>query len=527
MPTPLIKMRPYQEATFWAPYRLLVKLARRQTGKTYGEAMKAIDINMERPWNDVIYASASINVGAEMIQKDVLVWTEAMNKLRVVIEASNQRLESSFDGLDYDACCDIFEHSKLMIKIMHSRTSWSRTIIIAPNVATARGWTGTVILDEIDFMPQFDEMYEAVEPIMSSNKDFRMRMSTTLGKDDNSWVYRNCAPPEGFDPMSVNPKGKWYTSPMGIRVHMLNAWDAHAAGVVMYDTNDGTELTPEQHREKSLDRDGWDRNYGIIFKKGGLSAVSRQSILSANQLCRTLFPCVAVEDIEPAKIADLLPRFTDTAPVIGIGLDLATTTNKKSNPSALSIGERVGRFTVPRLLGRFHSADPELTRLILDSAIEACPAKPQFVIIDASNERFFAIDLRTKILRKYGIPVYLYIAGETIEVTPGQKLTKKTYSGNLLVNAIDDGDMPLPAARWLEDDIRSVRREKGLFENVLDNAGNHGDVFDALKMMHFGFVRGCGPVEIDACGCAEHSASDDGEPPEIRAMRGEPNKWGM
>lgn len=523
---PIIQMRPYQEAPFWAKFRQLMKLWRRQSGKTYGEAAKAIKINMEKAWNDVIYASASLRVGGELITKEVRVWSDAMDKLRVAIEAAKLQVTTSFDGLDLDACCDIFEHGKYQVKIWHSRSSYSRTIIIAPNVATARSWTGTVIVDEVDFVPDFDELYEAVEPIMSSDPSFKLHMATTLGKNDASWVYRNCMQPEGFDPSAVNPRGKWYTSTTGIKVHILNAWDAAAAGLTMYDTNNGTPLTPEQHRAVSLDRDAWDRNYGILFKAGGLSAVARQSILSANQLCRTLFPCVAVEDIKPEEIAAAMPSFTATSPVIGISVDLATTTNKKSNPSGIAVGERVGRFTVPRLSGRFHSNDPELTRSILFAAIDACPSKPQFVIIDATNERFFAIDLQRQLRRK-GIVCYLYIASETIEITPGQKLTKKTYSGNLLVNAIDDGTMPLPAARWLEDDLRSVRREKGLFENALDAAGNHGDVFDALKMLVFGFVRGCGPVEIEACGSEEYKAGDDGEPDEIRRMRGTPNPWGM
>lgn len=93
-------------------------------------------------------------------------------------------------------------------------------------------------------------------------------------------------------------------------------------------------------------------------------------------------------------------------------------------------------------------------------------------------------------------------------------MTKKTYAGNLLANAIDDGTMPLPAARWLEDDLRSVRRERGLFVNVLDAAGNHGDCFDALKMLHYGFVRGIGPVEVEAVGIGSQR-NDDGLPPEI------------
>jgi hypothetical protein len=517
MTAPLIQLRPFQEEAFWAPYRLFLDLCRRQVGKTYGAAAKAIDINMEKPWNDVIYTSASINVGSEMVQKDVQVWNKALEKLRQVTTGAGMMLESSFDGLDYDACCDLFEHNKLRVTIYHTRSEWSRTIVIAPNPATARGWTGTVMLDEIEFIPDFDAIFEAVEPIMSSDPTFRMRMATTYGKNDNSWVFRNCIPPDEFDISVVNPRGKWYTSTSGIKVHRFDAWDAYAAGLMMYDLNDGHALTVDEHRAASLDRDGWDRNYGLIAKRGGLAALPRHHILSANQLCRSLFPCVAVEDIKPDEIERHLPRFTDTAPVIGISVDLATTTNKKSNPSAIAIGERVGRYTVPRLSGRFHSADPELTERIVLAAIAACPARPQFVIIDATNERFFAIALQRKI-RALGIGCYLYIASETLEVTAGQKVTKKTYAGNLLQNALEDGVVPIPAAKWLEDDLRSVRKEKGLFENVIDNAGNHGDVFDALKMLVFGFARGCGPVEVDAADVGGGGfAPDDDLPPEVAA----------
>lgn len=526
--TPLIQMRPYQTAPFWAPFRQFMKLWRRQSGKTYGEAASAIKINMEKPWNDVVYVSASLRIGGELITKEVRVWSDAMDKLRLAIEATKMQMETTFDGLDFDACCDLFEHQKYQVKIYHSRTSWSRTNIIAPNVATARSWTGTVKVDEVDFINDFDELYEAVEPIMSSDKTFKLHMATTLGKNDNSWVYRNCCLPDGFDPSVVNPKGKWYTSPMGIKVHMLNAWDAYAAGLKMFDTNTGEELTPEQHRERSLDRDAWDRNYGLLFKSGGSSAIGRQSILAANSLCKTMFPCAAVEDIEAAEIEKHMPQFTQS-PVIGIGVDLATTTNAKSNPSALSIGERIGRYTVPRLVGRFHSADPARTREILKASIRACPAKPQFMVIDATNERFFAIDLRREIMRDFGIPVYLFIASETLEVTPGQSMTKRIYATNLVVNAIEDGYMPLPAARWLEEDLRSVRKEKGLFVNTLDAAGNHGDVFDGIKMMQFGFVRGFGPVDIDACDCFADKSTDGEElPPEIsKDRRNKFWKWGV
>jgi len=516
MMEPIIKLRPYQEGPFWAPYRQMIKLWRRQSGKTYGEAASAININMEKAWNDVIYVSASLRIGGELITKEVRVWSDAMDKLRLAIDSSKMMVESTFDGLNFDDCCEIFEAGKYQVKILHSRTSYSRTVIIAPNPATARSWTGTVKVDEADFIDDFEELYEGVEPIMSSDPTFRLHMATTLGKNDNSFVYRNCRMPEGFDPSIVNPKGKWYTSTSGIKCHMLNAWDANAAGLEMYDTNTGAVLTPEEHRAAALDRDAWDRNYGLIFKASGTAAVSRQSILAANSLCRTLFPCAAAEDVEASQIEELLPKFT-SQPVIGISIDLATTTNAKSNPSGLAIGEKIGRYTVPRLIARFHSNDPAVTRGILKASIRACPVRPKFIIIDATNERFFAIDLRRDLMREFQIPVFLYIASETIEITPGQSVTKKTYSGNLLANAIEDGTMPLPAAKWLEDDIRSVVKEKGLFSNVLDAAGNHGDCFDALKQLEFAFTRGLGPTEVEATAISsDYSDDDDDEPDEVK-----------
>ncbi len=68
----------------------------------------------------------------------------------------------------------------------------------------------------------------------------------------------------------------------------------------------------------------------------------------------------------------------------------------------------------------------------------------------------------------------------------------------------------------MEEDFRSVRREKGLFVNQLDAAGNHGDVFDAAKMMLYGFVRGFGPVDVEAADVGGGRADDEDLPPEAR-----------
>jgi hypothetical protein len=509
-PRALLNLRCYQEQAFWCEARRYLKLWSRQTGKTTEAAAGALYYNMQKPWNDVIYASASLLIGGELIERQARIWIDLLDKARRQLEDGDDRVKSTLDGLDLAAACDILEHNKLVITVRHSATSHSRTQIIAPNPATARGWTGLVKIDEIDFIRDFDDLYEAMVYIMSSQPTFRLHMCTTLGKDDNSWVFRNCRAPQGmtFEP---NRLGHWYRSPEGVLVHRLDAWDAYAAGVKSYDEDSGAELTPEQERERSLDRDGWDRNRGLVFKAGGAAAVTRTSIQSAQQLSRTLFPCVAFEEDWPAA----WPAFTATAPRIGISLDLATTTSAKSNPSAITVGEQVGRFIVPRVIGRFHSGDPETTRHALRHAVDNCPARPAFIIIDATSERFFAIDLRNEWAAK-GIPVFLFVASETIALSPNDKVTLKTYAGNLLVNALDDGTLPLPGDRWLETDLRSVVREKGLFQNVLDKAGNHGDCFDSIKMLVHGFKRNLGPAEIDAVNVHGVAVgNDDDDPPEV------------
>jgi hypothetical protein len=101
---PIIQLRPYQEAPFWAEYRQLMKLWRRQSGKTHGEAAKSIKINMDRPWNDVVYVSASLRIGGELITKEVKVWADAMDKLRAAVDAAKLKMYTTFDGLDLVAC---------------------------------------------------------------------------------------------------------------------------------------------------------------------------------------------------------------------------------------------------------------------------------------------------------------------------------------------------------------------------------------------------------------------------------------
>ena len=283
---PLVKLRPYGEEAFRHPAGLLAWLYRRQAGKSYGLGITALDWMMETLCT-VIFASAALRLGTENILKEAEVWRKVTEKMRELSNAAFYSLSTSADDdkgslLDIDAIADLFEHQKLETKLWHSRTNYSRSMVVAPNPDTAVGWTGHVILDEVGRMPDFRELFEAMEPIVSSGQNFRVRMATTPPPDDGHYSYELLAPPPELDgTFPVNPRGNWYTSRQGILVHRVDAWDCDAAGVPLYDLQTREKLTPDEHRARSVDKLAWDRNYGIRFVKGGTSAVSVAALYHA------------------------------------------------------------------------------------------------------------------------------------------------------------------------------------------------------------------------------------------------------
>jgi hypothetical protein len=283
---PLVSLRAYQQEAFRHPAGLLAWLYRRQSGKSYGLGVTALDWMMESVCT-VVFASAALRLGMENILKEAEIWRQVTAQLREAAKSAGYSLTSSADDakgqlLDVDAIADLFEHQKLETKLWHSRTTYSRSMVVAPNPDTAVGWTGHVVLDEVGRMPEFQEVFEAMEPIVSSSSKYRVRMATTPPPDDGHYSYELLAPPpelEGFFP--VNPRGNWYTSRLGILVHRVDAWDGDAAGVPLYDLKTREKLTPEEHRARSVDKTAWDRNYGIKFIKGGTTALSLAALTHA------------------------------------------------------------------------------------------------------------------------------------------------------------------------------------------------------------------------------------------------------
>lgn len=300
MKDPIIKLRPYAVAPFWDDDTGIVFWVwRRQSGKSFHAGAKALRRMMQIRGLLSVFVSASIALGMEFIRKEAVIWSMVLEAFRKAAQQQGLLLTSNADGLDLDAICDLFEHQRLETRIWHDKTTYSRSIVVAPNPDTAVGWTGDIWMDEFGRMPDFKDVLEAVLPFMSSNPQFRLLGITTPPPDDGHYSWEMVLPPQEEFP--VNPQGNYYTSQAGYLVHRVDAFDAAAAGVPMYDDKSREPISPEEHRARAFDKTAWDRNFGLRFVSGGQSALSLGAIGRAMALGTTA-ECRAVDVTEEVRL---------------------------------------------------------------------------------------------------------------------------------------------------------------------------------------------------------------------------------
>ena len=480
----------------------ILMLWRRQGHKTTTMAKKALKYMMKHKGITVTFCSASLLVGKELlvregqiiesarekVLKDAQVLKEAFTSMHGQADQAGLKLETNADGLSLDDFAEIFEQQRLEARVWHSKTVYSRTLIIAPNIATARGFSGYVFIDEIGHIVWMKDLWEAMEPIASSQQGFRVIMAGTPPNDDAHYSYELSVPPEGMT-FQPDPAGHWYMSQAGVLVHRADTYDTAAAGLKTYDLNTREEITPEQHRAKALDRDAWDRNYALIFKSGGTAAVSLAAIHVSMQ--RGIGKCVFAEDSFPLGWRDLL-----TDGPIALGYDVATTEDGMSNPSSLTIMEKVGADFLARLKIIWKTTDPDIARGMLREGLElGRDRRARRLCIDASNEKYYAVSVK----KEFGgmVIVELVVSSETTTYG-GEKMNFKTYLGNQLVNTMDDGHLILPESRYVKEDYRLVLRDRGGFATQTDSQGRHGDTFDSDKLALHGLISRGGPARAEA-----------------------------
>jgi hypothetical protein len=274
-PSPAIQLRPWARKPFWQRdgRRIQAWSWARRSGKSFTMGARGMDENLAKAGNLNTYLSASVKIGGEFLKKEALVWQILIDGYRKALSETGGKLTSSIDGLDIDDVCQVFESQKLECRIWHTRTVYSRSIVIAANPDTAVGYGANLFIDEYGRIRDFQAVWEAVQPFMAENPNLFCIMASTPPPDDAHFSYEMTAPPPGAE-FAIDPEGSWYTSTMGIPVHRVTADDRFAAGFPLFHPLTGKPISPDEDRAMAHDKAAWDRNNRCIFTRGGTSAVS-------------------------------------------------------------------------------------------------------------------------------------------------------------------------------------------------------------------------------------------------------------
>jgi hypothetical protein len=471
-------------------YGVVGFLARRQFGKTTTLSAIALKKMMKRRDHTVIFGSVKLNLGREIVRKESEIIRQAIRSLeQEATDAQGQlRMVDGDSGKDIgqlqgDDYAELFEQQRLEFRYYHDRGSYSRTKVVALRPDTV-GETGDLMADEISRKKDWAETWEAIEPIAQSNPEFRILLATTPSPDDAHLSNEQLAPPVGT-PLPINPQGNWYRSDLGIWVLRVDAFDAYADGVPVYDLETREALEPSEHRRRSYDKDAWDRNYGVKFILGGTSAVGLLQMNSAQQRGIGHAICIIVEsEGDFQRGLDFITEHIGAGPV-GLGWDLATTEKETSNPSDFCVKEASGSEWTDLVHFVWKTRDPAIAKSRARRIVQTVNARKEGgrarrLCIDATNERYFAVECQRELAAL--VAVELVISSETVEQPGGEPITKKALLGNQLVADLDDNKGTLPPEKYIKDDFRRQKRDRGSFACELGPNGEHGDTFDGSKL---------------------------------------------
>ena len=486
----------------------------RQGGKTTGLARKALKQMMKTRGRLITFASASLNIGSEFVEKEAGSWNQMIADFRAEMAAQKLDLQMGENkagdwrslpaDLDLAGLADVMERSRFEFRLYHSRTSYSRTKIIAPNIATCRSWSGTVYLDECGFVRDLQLLLQEIEPIFSTDPTFTFEWSTTPPADRAHYANKLLTAEDGRTEWETNAAGNWYRNKVGLWVHRVTVDDAHAAGRRLFDPDSGEEQSIAENRAASLDPEGWDRSNRLKKSQTGTGALSPAALSTcqAMGMGRCLAGPIDCTQGKANALLQLEAILSESIALTGkgrltLGHDIATTAAKTSNPSSLVVMENVGMDYPARLIVWWKTADPDLSIAILEHSVNvlrAAELRPQSLNVDASNELYHA----QRIKKKLGalVPVRLLKGGEKVQ-RAGEEMDLKTFAGNQLVAYMESARVPIANHPYLEGDFGRVVKANGRFDCAVGPNGEHGDTFDGTKLALFGQIT-AGPLTIKA-----------------------------
>jgi phage FluMu gp28-like protein len=276
----LVKFRVYQGPVFLdRESGILILHWSRQIGKSYTLAAWAVDRLLTQLQNNntwlVTVLSNSRDNGAEFVIK----CQDICNKLGMVMQKQAVQVG---DAMVYDAMDDSpdlkYENMRMEIRVtltVNGMERIGRIKVLAANPRTARGFSGDLILDEFAFHEDSNAIWEAAEPILSSNPNFLCRIAST-GNGKHNMFYRMVA---GSGPSD----GTVFTSAAGFKVCRVTRSAAWKMGVKVYDANTRKPITPDEARRKALDKRAYAQNYECAFNDENMCLLTHELIQQAER----------------------------------------------------------------------------------------------------------------------------------------------------------------------------------------------------------------------------------------------------
>jgi phage FluMu gp28-like protein len=256
--SPLIPFRNYQRDAFWDhSTKTVIEHWSRQIGKSYTYAAWAVDRLLRYPGRLVTVLSNSRDNGAEFVAKA----QEVCAKLGQAVEVESNQASLEARG---DLAEDFkYENMRFEVRVAIGGNV-GRIKVLAANPRTARGFSGDLILDEFAFHEDSRGIWDAAEPIISSNPDFLCRILST-GNGRRNMFYQ------------LISEGR-------IKYRRIRRSDAWGMGQLkIYSQIDGAEITPQEARAQSSDKRAYDQNYECTFENENAPLLTQELISAAER----------------------------------------------------------------------------------------------------------------------------------------------------------------------------------------------------------------------------------------------------
>jgi phage FluMu gp28-like protein len=236
-----------------------------------------------------------------------------------------------------------------------ARGKVGRIKVLASNPRTARGFSGDLILDEFAFHEDADAIWEAAEPILSSQKDFLCRIAST-GNGSHNLFHRLAAPAVVSSAEAEKPaQGGLYISvgKAGYTLSRVTRTQAHWLGMKIFDIRTREEILPAVARERALDKRAYDQNYECAFDHSSYSLLTNELIDAAERpdvgiICEQNWSSpVAGSNIIHGSAVSVMELLRGCMGPLYVGFDIA----RKVDLSVITVMEKLGdQFRVRAIL---------------------------------------------------------------------------------------------------------------------------------------------------------------------------------